>query len=84
MIKSLTSSKHNFRQNDGIFVTVYREISEETFQKVHNLSPKQLDEEIEDTMPDEVLYGYGYYGGGLYTDNEGRHYYYFKRGVSCD
>lgn len=38
---------------------------------------------IESDMSDDIIYGYGYYGGSIYESN-GKYYMRYSIGCSCD
>lgn len=83
MIKTIEKSEHNYSTSDGFYIKCYREISKEEYDRLHALSHADLNEIIGEELGDTIHFGYGYYGGGLFT-KDGRYYYYYKRGASCD
>ena len=86
MIKTIPHSKaHNFSNEHGGFITRYREIPKEEFDRINLLSKAELNAEIEDCLPEDILIGYGYYGGGVFAqESENRFYYWFEQGASCE
>ena len=83
MIKTVDPAEHNYSECDGFYIKVFREIPEDEYKRLSELSHGQLNDEIEAILPDEILFGYGFYGGGLFKKFE-RYYYFYKRGASCD
>ena len=82
MIKFKEDGK-NFSYRFCEMVTCYREISEDEYTRLSALSPSEIRAEIEDSLPIEILAGYGFYGGGI-TERDDRKYVCYKRGSSCD
>lgn len=68
--------------NGGYIITTYREISAEEYVRLDALP--NLDSAFNETLPDSIICGYGYYGCGIIHREDGKYFFYWKRGSSCD
>ena len=60
---------------------IIREITKEKYDYYE--SQPSVSAAIESDMSDDIIYGYGYYGGSIYEDN-GKYYMQYSIGDSCD
>ena len=60
---------------------ITREITKEKYD--YYKSQPNVSTAIEADMPDDILYGYGYYGGSIYESN-GKYYMRYSIDSSCD
>lgn len=81
-IKYLENGK-SMTSNDGSIVAIYREISEEEYTRLKALSYADLEKLFLEDAPEWLIYGYGYYGCGLVV-YDGKYFFYFRKGNSCD
>lgn len=60
---------------------ITREITKEKYDYYE--SQPNVSAAIESDMSDDIIYGYGYYGGSIYESN-GKYYMQYSIGSSCD
>ena len=62
---------------------VKREIEKETFDRYSEMNYRTRTALLKEDMPDQWLYGYGFYGHRLHEDN-GKYYVIYTIGEHCD
>lgn len=66
----------------GYIVTTYREISEDEYKRLSNIN--NLTSEYEQTLPESIRCGYGFYGCGAIRRNDNKYFFYERVGSTCD
>lgn len=73
----------SFTEFGGYIKTVYRQIPDNEYNRIVQLSTKDRNREVEDSLDRAIVCGYGYYGSVLLS-KDGKYYCGWKQGTSCD
>lgn len=63
--------------------TIKHEVSTDEYAKYQAMTKSQLNRTIEDSLSEDIVCGYGYYGAYL-EETEDKHYVCIRIGDSCD
>ena len=62
---------------------IKNEISKEEYEEYKNMTVGERDDIVRKSLPDSIIWGYGYYGNYLVED-DGNYYLCLRVGSSCD
>lgn len=69
-------------------LNTFKKISIQDYDRINSLPPveakKERDKILEGNIPNEYIYGYGYYGSYLYKDKTNETYIGIRIGETCD
>lgn len=62
---------------------IEREITAEQYAGYKAMTPGQLNHAVEETLSEDIVCGYGYYGSSIGL-KDGKYYLFIRTGSTCD
>lgn len=82
MVNYIKGGNHHKVNGIGIN-THYFEIPKEEYERLEAMDKREAGEEVENSLPSDIKFGYGYYGFCLRTKKD-KYYLAVKVGNTCD